>query len=349
MADVFLSYARGTRQIIERLASTLEHRGYRVWYDTSMLPNASLPKELRQRIREASAVIVLWSPSAVESDWVYAEALSAYTDGKRAGTQKLLCLATPDLDVHDVPLPFNGMNITPVENLNRILGGLARLGVPTAEDWAPSNPPIDQRGAEPDTGATPVPPPSPPRKRSTPPAPQRPALTSKVPPRTSARTAVHAPLSVADLNAPLAQARAELDVFEREVIRRGVVARLKRIRPLHPFLVARSVLLYGAGTAAAAVVVGPLLVQFGPRAVRTWIVALDGALAVGLPAAVVLSATAALLLALSAHLLVVVAGRTSPLLPREARQHQRLVSDVKRLEAQMAVSARLTPPPQGTV
>ncbi len=147
-----------------------------------------------------------------------------------------------------------------------------------------------------------------------------------------------------DLGSALVIARDKLEEFERDTINRGVLTRLRSNSPFHPFLLVRALALMSAallGVAAVSVMAAPLI----SRDLAQQIGQIDSASPLPLPAALGLLAACGLLFALGAHLAALVAGRSAPLLPHEARIHQRLVSDVKRLEAQHAVSQRLTPGP----
>ncbi|HHO54571.1 MAG TPA: hypothetical protein ENK18_27780 [Deltaproteobacteria bacterium] len=147
-----------------------------------------------------------------------------------------------------------------------------------------------------------------------------------------------------DVTVSLAQARQKLDTFERKTMNRNVLTRLRSRSPFHPFLVIRALALMLTAllsVGAITIMVAPLL----SRDIAIMISQLDSATSLPLPIAVGMLAGGALLFAFGAHMAALVAGRNAPLLTQEARIHQRLVSDVKRLEAQRAVSARLTPRP----
>jgi hypothetical protein len=74
MADVFLSYAREDRQHAEALARALEHAGWGVWWDRELLPGVSYERVIEDELSAARCVVVLWSASARESNWVRDEA-----------------------------------------------------------------------------------------------------------------------------------------------------------------------------------------------------------------------------------------------------------------------------------
>lgn len=102
-------------------------------------------RTIMKRITDAKAVIVIWSPPALDSEWVYAEASLAHEQGKQAGQAKLICLCTEDVSPATVPLPFNGMNVSPIDDRARVFASLEAMGVPTTATGgfkAPADDPV---------------------------------------------------------------------------------------------------------------------------------------------------------------------------------------------------------------
>jgi WD40 repeat protein len=123
LADIFISYSQGSPEATQDLAVDLASKGYTVWFDSRLLPMDVFWKVIRDEIRAAKAVVVIWSPRAVESEWVYAEAKMAHE------MKKLICVRTPDVAAFDVPMPFNGMNVAPVGERAKIYEALTKLGL----------------------------------------------------------------------------------------------------------------------------------------------------------------------------------------------------------------------------
>ena len=71
---LFLSYAHADAKRAEAFASALTARGYTVWWDTMIEGGASFAKSIRAALDAADVVIVLWSKTSIESDWVADEA-----------------------------------------------------------------------------------------------------------------------------------------------------------------------------------------------------------------------------------------------------------------------------------
>jgi hypothetical protein len=77
VTDIFLSYARQDRASARIFAECLGEEGFKVWWDASLHSGETFDEVIEQRLRDAKAVIVLWSPRSVASRWVRAEATLA--------------------------------------------------------------------------------------------------------------------------------------------------------------------------------------------------------------------------------------------------------------------------------
>lgn len=97
MADIFLSYCSADRDIARKLVDSLGAAGLSVWWDDRLTPAEQWDRLIEKEIRAASAVLVLWTPRAVESDWVRVEA-NFGRDRKK--------LLQARLEDCDVPLQF---------------------------------------------------------------------------------------------------------------------------------------------------------------------------------------------------------------------------------------------------
>jgi hypothetical protein len=74
---LFVSYAAEDREVARLVAEALTARGHRVWWDRLIAGGELWSEEIERALAEARAVIVLWSPSSVRSNFVRAEARSA--------------------------------------------------------------------------------------------------------------------------------------------------------------------------------------------------------------------------------------------------------------------------------
>ena len=71
---IFLSYAHADAKRAQPLAAALTARGYIVWWDNLIEGGASFAKSIREALEAADVVVVLWSKTSLESDWVADEA-----------------------------------------------------------------------------------------------------------------------------------------------------------------------------------------------------------------------------------------------------------------------------------
>ena len=71
MADVFLSYSSADRELTRGLDAELVAAGYTVYWDDMLLAGERFQDALTAQINAAVAVVVIWTPSSVRSDWVY--------------------------------------------------------------------------------------------------------------------------------------------------------------------------------------------------------------------------------------------------------------------------------------
>lgn len=74
MIDVFISYASQDRSVVEWIARQLEQEGYSVWWDQHIRTGRTYDREIEQALEAARVVLVLWSASAIDSEWVRSEA-----------------------------------------------------------------------------------------------------------------------------------------------------------------------------------------------------------------------------------------------------------------------------------
>lgn len=94
-STIFLSYAHADKARAQRLASALEQSGYIVWWDAMIEGGSRFARSIDDALARADAVIVLWSKSSVESDWVRDEA--SYARDRRRLVPVSLDGSTPPL------------------------------------------------------------------------------------------------------------------------------------------------------------------------------------------------------------------------------------------------------------
>src|SRR5438105_3200727 len=123
MADIFISYSKGSAAQTERLAKELQAKGFTVWYDTSLIPGDSFRDVIMSELAQARAAIVIWDAASVKSEWVCSEA-------SRARARRILIpVRTEDVRSHDIPPPFDSLHTELLSNRAAIESALAKLGV----------------------------------------------------------------------------------------------------------------------------------------------------------------------------------------------------------------------------
>ena len=82
MSRVFLSYAREDVEAAKRLADVIAHAGHEVWWDRHIQGGSRFTNEIDRALKEAEAVVVLWSETSVQSAWVQDEAAEGRDSGR---------------------------------------------------------------------------------------------------------------------------------------------------------------------------------------------------------------------------------------------------------------------------
>jgi len=118
MADVFLSYAHQDIKRAETLARLLEANGTTVWWDRRMVAGDKIHDVIDGEIEKAKAVIVLWSPISVKSDWVRGEAETAH---------ELAKLIPIKIDECKLPINYRGIHTPEVSKGKAELDKLAKM------------------------------------------------------------------------------------------------------------------------------------------------------------------------------------------------------------------------------
>ncbi len=98
MTEIFISYARPDEAEAQQVAKALRVLGHQVWRDDDLPAHRAYAEVIEERLKAASAVVVLWSEQAAQSQWVRAEA-----DWARSAAS----LVQASLDGCIPPMPFN--------------------------------------------------------------------------------------------------------------------------------------------------------------------------------------------------------------------------------------------------
>lgn len=121
--DIFISYSQRVPEPTVALADELTRRGFRPWYDVNLLPNQYFGKVIDDAIDRSKAVITIWSPPALSSNWVPAESARALEHNK------LICIRTEDVDPRKLPTPFHQMHVPLWNDYHGLVQALTGMGV----------------------------------------------------------------------------------------------------------------------------------------------------------------------------------------------------------------------------
>ncbi|HET9811158.1 MAG TPA: TIR domain-containing protein [Sphingomicrobium sp.] len=82
MARIFLSYARDDVDAARQLAEGIGGAGHDVWWDRHLHGGSRFASEIDRELKSSDAVVVLWTPSSIESAWVQDEAAEGRDTGR---------------------------------------------------------------------------------------------------------------------------------------------------------------------------------------------------------------------------------------------------------------------------
>jgi hypothetical protein len=74
MVDVFISYKKEDRSIVQRVSAALEAAGLTTWWDDRIDPVEQWERDIRKALKSSRSVLVLWTPRSLVSEWVQREA-----------------------------------------------------------------------------------------------------------------------------------------------------------------------------------------------------------------------------------------------------------------------------------
>ena len=82
MSRIFLSYARDDVDAARQLAEGISQAGHEVWWDHHLHGGSRFAAEIDRALKDAEAVVVLWSEASVDSAWVQDEAAEGRDSGR---------------------------------------------------------------------------------------------------------------------------------------------------------------------------------------------------------------------------------------------------------------------------
>lgn len=108
MADVFVSYARHDKARVAPLVAAIEAQGWSVWWDPAITPGQEFDQQIVTELKAAAAVLVVWTPSSVNSRWVRGEA--------REGADRGI-LVPVRFDSAELPIDVRAIHTTDLDGL----------------------------------------------------------------------------------------------------------------------------------------------------------------------------------------------------------------------------------------
>lgn len=120
---IFISYARNDIETVAHVIERLRGSGGHVTWDQDFIGGMDFEQAICDAIDAARSVIVVWSPTSVQSPFVRDEARRALR------TSKLITTHVAGFDAAAVPLGFGHLHTIPVDNQELVRKSLAGYGV----------------------------------------------------------------------------------------------------------------------------------------------------------------------------------------------------------------------------
>ena len=119
MANIFISYSKSDEPDARLLSAFLEANGYSVWWDRDLVGGDKYRGAIAAELSKARAVVVIWTKTSVDSNWVQSEA------GRALREQKLIPVRSGGMEYKDIPPPFDNVHTVTLNNREQILAAVA--------------------------------------------------------------------------------------------------------------------------------------------------------------------------------------------------------------------------------
>jgi adenylate cyclase len=106
LADIFVSYSRQDKARVAPLVRALASRGWTVWWDPEITPGEEFDALISRELEQSRALVVVWTPTSVDSRWVRGEARDAADRG---------ALVPVRFDNARLPIDFRAVHTTDLD------------------------------------------------------------------------------------------------------------------------------------------------------------------------------------------------------------------------------------------
>jgi len=120
LADIFVSYARQDKASVAPLVAAIEAEGWSVWWDPEITPGEEFDSLISRELEGSRSVVVVWTPTSVESRWVRGEARDAADRG---------VLVPVRFDKAKLPIDFRALHTTDLDQWGGDRNGAAFRGL----------------------------------------------------------------------------------------------------------------------------------------------------------------------------------------------------------------------------
>lgn len=107
---IFISYKREDTTLANAVRLALKSEGFEVWWDETLQTGERWEERIDEALLTAAAVVVLWTPASITSDWVRHEASVAKIRG---------VLAHAVMDDVEIPAPFQAIQTAQLAQWNQ--------------------------------------------------------------------------------------------------------------------------------------------------------------------------------------------------------------------------------------
>jgi len=113
--QVYMSYAQQDRELAWNLAKALKNAGLHVWIDIdNIYPGDNWAEVIGKALKESQAMVVLLTPSALQSEWVRKDI--AYAIGNLAYEWRVIPVLVGGMSADEIPWILRQMQVIHLEN-----------------------------------------------------------------------------------------------------------------------------------------------------------------------------------------------------------------------------------------